>query len=105
MIVGRYMYQLCFIITGSRLFSCYVVLQNNTFPFFFFVKKKIPSGWLHYSEASETLSASRYSQFSSLLLACFGKYFGKQSSVLFNANEFFDKVVHVDMKLEYNTGE
>ena len=33
------------------------------------------------------------------------KSLGKQSSVLFNANEFFDKVVHVDMKLEYNTGE
>ena len=74
---------------------------------FFFCKQKETLGMvgMHYSEASETLSASWYSQFSSLLLACFGKFFGKQSSVLFNANESFAKVVHVDMKLEYNNGE
>ena len=90
---------------GLGFFPAMLFCRIIHFRFFFYVKKKRPSGWLHYSEASETLSASRYSQFSSLLLACFGKFFGKQSSVLFNVIEFFDKVVHVDMKLEYNTGE
>ena len=54
----------CYFSSNKSTCSCYVVPQNNTFSFF------LPSGRLHYSEASETLSASRYSQFSSLLLAC-----------------------------------